>query len=295
MLSEKAIISRTASRSRNVAPVGEVVRQDPRARHLVFLLERDERVEVHLLVGGLAIRLDHHRELDQAGRRHDLVGVIAVGLAAAQVLDRDGHLPLVGLDDRQQAGFERGRAARPGFVVRRPGVGFRRGQSVDRRQQEGGRDGEAGEPGEGVVLQSLPGLGHGRRLSLIGTRGRIACPSIVACRGASTNAISSGDSGEGIGFHAGRQPRHSVTVRETTDRRARRAIGVGVRRRAGRSRDSPEFGQGQRQVAGCCRADDEKAAGLQMGRIKVEDGGRHRWPRGLRRPGAVSPRSELGH
>ncbi len=75
-----------------------MIGQHARARHLVGLFERDDRIEVDLLGGRLAVSLDHDRELDQAGRRHHLVGVVRERLARAQMLDCDGDLALVCLD-----------------------------------------------------------------------------------------------------------------------------------------------------------------------------------------------------
>ena len=72
VLSEKAIMRRTASRSLNVAPGREVISEYPRARHLVLLFQDDDGVQVDLPGGGLAIRFDHDGKLDQARRRHDL-------------------------------------------------------------------------------------------------------------------------------------------------------------------------------------------------------------------------------
>ena len=103
VLSENAIIRRTASRSLNVGTVSEMVGQDSRTRHLVLLLEDHDSIEVDLLGGSLAIRFDHDRKLDQAGRRHDLRGVILERLTRAQMLDRHGDLAFMSDDQWHQA------------------------------------------------------------------------------------------------------------------------------------------------------------------------------------------------
>ncbi len=104
----------TASRSGNVAPSREVLRQDPRPRDLVLLGQGDGGVEVDFPLRRLAVGFDHDRELDQAGRRHRLVGVVGERLAGPEVLDGDRHLPPVGLDQGHQPRFERARRRRRG-------------------------------------------------------------------------------------------------------------------------------------------------------------------------------------
>ena len=65
---------------------------------LVFLLERDQSIEIDLLGGRLAIGFDHDRKLDQAGGGHRDVGVVTERLAGAKMLDGDRDLALVGRD-----------------------------------------------------------------------------------------------------------------------------------------------------------------------------------------------------
>ena len=102
VLSEKTIMRRTASRSLNVVPSEKWYGQDSRSRHLVLFSEGDDGVEVDLPGSRLAIRFDHDRELDQAGRRHDDGRLVNERLACLEVLDRDGDLSFVRIDERHQ-------------------------------------------------------------------------------------------------------------------------------------------------------------------------------------------------
>src|SRR5262249_48343827 len=59
-----------------------------------------------LALVGLEVGLDEDGDLDQAGGGHDGVGVVKEGLAGGEVLDADGHLALVRLDQRRETSFQ---------------------------------------------------------------------------------------------------------------------------------------------------------------------------------------------
>ena len=85
-----------ASRSGNVAPAEKWSVRMPEPGTLSASLSVTVSSRSTCLLGGLAVGLDHDRELDQAGRRHRLVLAMEERLARLQVLDRHGDLPLVG-------------------------------------------------------------------------------------------------------------------------------------------------------------------------------------------------------
>src|SRR5205085_2429200 len=55
----------------------------------------------------LAIRLDHDRQLDQAGRRHRLVGFVAERLARFEMFYRDRDVSFVSRDEGRQSRAQR--------------------------------------------------------------------------------------------------------------------------------------------------------------------------------------------
>ena len=116
VLSENAIMSRTASRSVNVAPAVKWLVRTPEPGYLVLLLEDDHGIHVDLLGGGLAVDLDHDRKLDQARRRHDVAGLVSKRLARPEMLDRHGNLALVRPDQGHDPRLESRRCAGLGLV-----------------------------------------------------------------------------------------------------------------------------------------------------------------------------------
>ena len=53
------------------------------------------------------VRGDHHRQLDEARRRHRAIGFVFVGLARLEILDRQADFALMRLDQGQQCFFQR--------------------------------------------------------------------------------------------------------------------------------------------------------------------------------------------
>src|SRR5207248_1060752 len=82
---------------RNRGAGADVVGEDAATGDFVRLVERNHVVRPDLAFRVLVVRLDHYGKLDETGRRHRLVGVKGVRIAAAEVLDNDGDLALVRL------------------------------------------------------------------------------------------------------------------------------------------------------------------------------------------------------
>ena len=102
-LSEYAIISRMASRSVNVAPGENCVERMPLPGVLSSSSNVTDIRQVDLSRGRLAVGLDHDRQLDEAGRRHGLVGPMSEQVARREMLYRDRHFAFVRRDQRLQA------------------------------------------------------------------------------------------------------------------------------------------------------------------------------------------------
>ncbi len=217
-------------------PVGEVGRQDARAGHLVRLLERDRLVEVDLLLGRLAVRLDHDRELDQAGRDHRLVGVVGERLARLQVLDGHRDLPLVGLDQRREPRLQglpgRGTKGRPS-------------PSADQRDQP--RHNRAVFIVMEAIRRDLVIRFPFWTISRTAPRSLGTDRSIVASRTALRQTVSSNAMDEPDGPDPGQHFALPPGARRT----ARRPVPV---RRAARRRGRPEGGDGRRNPSRTGRA-----------------------------------------
>ena len=104
VLSEKAIISLTASLRESVAPSEKWLVKIPEPGTLSATLRVNTGIEIDERGSRLPVGLHHHGELDQAGRRHDEIGMVAIALRGAQVLHRDSDLALVGAIGARSAG-----------------------------------------------------------------------------------------------------------------------------------------------------------------------------------------------
>ena len=91
----------------------EVLPQQPRTGHLVVFVEFQTIIEIDPVSLDLPVNLDHHGQLDQAGRRHRPIGLPGKRTSGSQVPDENGHLAFVTRDQRLDPGCQ------PGVLGRR--------------------------------------------------------------------------------------------------------------------------------------------------------------------------------
>ncbi len=86
---------------RNFRARREVVGEDAGAGDFILGFELEHVVEVELAIFHGIVRGDHDGELDEACRGHGGIGVVLEGFARFEVFDEDGHVALVGFDERE--------------------------------------------------------------------------------------------------------------------------------------------------------------------------------------------------
>ena len=88
-------------------PRTEMRRQNARPGNLVFVPQFEKLPQVELSLVALAIHLDHHRKLDEAGRGHRHGRAVGKPLAGRQMLDRHRQLAIMIFNKSHQPPFQR--------------------------------------------------------------------------------------------------------------------------------------------------------------------------------------------